>query len=343
MRLLSIQLNNFQAHGQTLIEFAPAITTIKGPTDAGKSAILRALRWVCLNDIAGDAFIKEGEKRTQVTISVREAGTKTSVIRSKGSSHLNSYHFQSVEFKAFGMSVPADIAKLLRLSELNFQSQHDSPFWFNESAAEVSRRLNSIVDLSVIDDALSNIASAVRLAQERKTVSAERLDQAQREYETVKDAEIRVAEFKALKDTHEKSIQAEADHYKLDTLLGKVLVYRDQLRVSRERGADSQAVFSLCGDYCNMSKKLASLNAVLGSLRSYSERSTPPPSFVPVEKAFQAWQEVENRIVSLATLVDNIQRAGASVRQLNAKASACEKRFHQETKGIECPLCGRRN
>ena len=83
-------------------------------------------------------------------------------IQRQRSASNNSYGMDGVEFKAFGNDVPEDIARVLNVSELNFQGQHDAPLWFTESAGEVSRRLNYIVDLSQIDSTLSAIDSIVR-------------------------------------------------------------------------------------------------------------------------------------------------------------------------------------
>ncbi len=70
MRLVSLQLVNFQVHTGLIIDFSPGITTIVGPTDHGKSSILRALRWVCLNDLSGEQFIREGRKSCAVCLFV---------------------------------------------------------------------------------------------------------------------------------------------------------------------------------------------------------------------------------------------------------------------------------
>src|SRR6266480_1075955 len=100
MRLLSIELNDFQAHKKVLVELSPTITTIRGPTDTGKSAILRALRWACLNDIAGEEFIREGQKQTTVIVRV-QAGDVERVIRRIRSTGgvVNTYELGGEEYK----------------------------------------------------------------------------------------------------------------------------------------------------------------------------------------------------------------------------------------------------
>jgi len=154
--LKRIRIKNFQKHDKLDVEFSPNTTTIVGSSDSGKSAVIRALRWACLNKPNGNSFIRHGEKSCKVRIEVDDS----QITRTKGSS--NSYKLNDIKFEAFGTSVPDEIEDTLKLSDLNFQCQHDTPFWFSESAGQVSKNLNQIIDLSIIDKTLSEVASLVR-------------------------------------------------------------------------------------------------------------------------------------------------------------------------------------
>lgn len=342
MRLLSIELSNFQVHGETTIEFAP-ITTIKGPTDTGKSSIIRALRWVCLNDLAGFEFIKEGEKKTKVTLRFYRNKMEWDVARIKSisSTGINTYKLNDKEFKSFGMSVPSDIAYLLQMSELNFQSQHDSPFWFAETAGEVSRKLNSIVDLSVIDTALSNIASAARHAQERRNIISEGLIQAQQELEKIKDAETQIEDFKNLKEVHEKRNKIETAHHRLGDLLSDVNSRREWLKQIREREAEGKELLEACQRALEIEGEVTRLNEVIGRVVHLQTRSVTPPPFAPIEEVFNEWQDYKQEIARLSGLVKEYKRVSIAVKVCEYSAAAAERKFHQETKGKACPLCGK--
>lgn len=58
---MKLRIQNFQAHKDTTIEF-DRITTIVGPSDIGKSAVLRALKWVAKNEPNGTSFVRDGDK-----------------------------------------------------------------------------------------------------------------------------------------------------------------------------------------------------------------------------------------------------------------------------------------
>lgn len=159
--LQSLTLKNFQRHKKKKIVFSPGVTSIVGPSDRGKSAILRALRWVVLNQPSGASFIRHGSKSSEVTLKLD--GVK--VVRSKGRS--NTYKLNGKTHRSFGVSVPMPVAGALKMSELNFQDQHDAPFWFSNSAAQVSKNLNFVVDLSLIDKVLANVATMLRKERSR--------------------------------------------------------------------------------------------------------------------------------------------------------------------------------
>ena len=59
--------------------------------------------------------------------------------------------FDGIEYKAIKTDVPEDIDKIFNINSNNIQQQFDNIFWFSETAGEVGRNLNSIVNLDIID------------------------------------------------------------------------------------------------------------------------------------------------------------------------------------------------
>lgn len=168
-----ILLRNFQVHCRLRVLLDPCVTTILGPSDVGKSSIMRALKWLATNRPAGQAFIRDGERKVIVSV-ITDEGT---VRRIKGTS-VNEYRVNGCVLKAFGNDVPAEVLSVLNMSDINFQVQHEGPFWFSQTAGEVSRQLNQIVDLSIMDSTLGNLASALRRARAEEEVACARLKEA---------------------------------------------------------------------------------------------------------------------------------------------------------------------
>ena len=340
MRLLSIELNNFQCHERLTLEFAASITTLKGATDAGKSAIIRALRWICLNDLAGDEFIKEGEKHAQVLLRFRHDKKESKAVRIRGSGD-NIYQLNGAEYKAFGTSVPSDLAALFRVSEITFQSQHDSPFWFSETAGEVSRRLNSIVDLTVIDTTLAKITSMARQARERKDLIAERLAEAKLEFEKLKDQQPRIDQFRELKDLHDKANKTEASFHRMGELVRGVHSYRNNLQPLKDKSAEGGDLLASCKTAIAFERKANRLNELIGRMAHLQQSSVEPPPFNPVERAFQSWKETLDKTQGLANLLSNLQKLTAQQNARRQMMIVAEQTFHEKTKGKRCPLCGK--
>ena len=337
MQFIDLELVNFQAHKRLTLDLRSPITSLQGATDVGKSAVLRALRWCCLNDIAGDEFIREGAKETSVTLRVQVDKRVHTIRRTRGRE--NTYELDGKEYKAFGTSVPADIAALLQLNEINFQAQHDGPFWFNESAPEVSRRLNAVIDLSVIDTVLSNIASEVRLAQERKAVTEERLQEAKAEWELDKPQLARVEEFEDLLACHNVLARHKEAAERLLSMGNRARDLREHSREREEQWTEGKEVQAAARAALDLSAQCSDLRALVIDAENFQVESKPPPSFDGVEQLHKDWREQDENVESLARLVRRIGEAQLAAEARAVRFKAEEKNFHKQIQGKTCPLC----
>lgn len=171
-----LKSHNFRKHKELDIEFGPGITTITGDNYAGKSTIIRNIKWVTQNLPAGLSVINWDAEKAVSRLEVDSH--KITRTRSKSK---NSYKLDDGEpFGAFGNDVPEPIAQLLNISDLNFQGQHDAPFWFCQTSGEVSKQLNKIVNLDIIDKTQSNLESQKRETTAQITVVTERLKTAKK-------------------------------------------------------------------------------------------------------------------------------------------------------------------
>jgi hypothetical protein len=166
--LEEIILKNFQKHKNRKFKLS-RITVFSGKTNAGKSAVIRALGLACLNRWA-KCYLRHG--KDAVSVLLRADGRK--VFRKKGG-RLNLYSLDGKRFKAFGSSVPAEVAQFLNIGPENFQRQTDPHFWFADTPGQVSKHLNKIVNLDKIDRTLARIGKKVSSATARVGVGKDRL------------------------------------------------------------------------------------------------------------------------------------------------------------------------
>lgn len=198
--LKSVLIENFQIHSRMEIEFDPCVTTIVGKSDTGKSSILRAIKWLVTNRPGGDEFIRQGCDEVRVSLTSEE----WNITRSKGGKEGNTYTLNGSVFKAFGTDIPDEINRVLNIGIVTWGNQHDPPFWFGLSPGQVSKELNAVVNLDLIDSALAAAASEVRRAKATVQVSEDRLAAARERREGLRWVKQAAADFTALEQKHDK-------------------------------------------------------------------------------------------------------------------------------------------
>lgn len=194
----NLHIKNLGPHKEVNIDFEP-ITCIVGKSYRGKSWTLRALRLAALNRPSGTRFIRWGATTAQVEIATKRHTVKR--IRSKTK---NKYVVDGMVLKAFGSKVPQAVQKALNLDTLNFQLQQEMPtgegplFWFALPPSQVSKKLNQIVNLDIIDRVLSNIHTVVYRAQSHLTESQDRLKTAKEKAKALEFVDDMVKEWNAI-------------------------------------------------------------------------------------------------------------------------------------------------
>lgn len=161
---MQVTLRNFQGHENSTLEFIPGINVITGPNGHGKSSIIRAMRSVAL-----------GEKLS------RRHNTSKSSVEIDGCAKLyeggkNKYQVDGVVYEAMRKALPKELTDKLKLSDVNFRSQHQPYFLLSDSPGAVARAMNDLTDLGVIDyvaSALKQEESAISL---KKTQAVEAIE-----------------------------------------------------------------------------------------------------------------------------------------------------------------------
>lgn len=172
----SISLENFQSHKNTTIELSDKITAVVGPSDSGKSAVIRGLLWVLKNNLRGHGYISSWAK--QSTVSMEVGKKKLSRIRSKKE---NNYLLESPENTEVFEAVKSDVpVKLVETGEENIQSQHDPIFMLSKTPGEIARYFNSLIDLDAIDKCLSSIDQKKRRVKNEITIKSETITSTQK-------------------------------------------------------------------------------------------------------------------------------------------------------------------
>ena len=212
-----IEIRNFQSHKNTTLDFTNGVNVFCGESDNGKTAIIRAIRWVAENRPLGtDKLNSTWNDTFKDDMSVKLWLSDDVWVERIRNKSLNGYRYfrdgKEVTLEATGTDVPQVIIDILRLNDVNFQFQMDAPYLLSMSASEASKYFNKIIHLDTIDETLSVADSDKRnLNSEKKVVESDikKYKQKLEELEWLDDAEnilIRIEKYDSLIQVKEDSI-----------------------------------------------------------------------------------------------------------------------------------------
>lgn len=305
--------------------------------------MLRALRWVCLNDLPGNEFIRVGSSKAVVTLELRHR-KQTFILKRKKGKALNTYSLNGQVFKSFLTSVPDPIKALLRVSPINFQGQHDTPFWFNETAGEVSRQLNAVIDLGVIDSALGKAGGIVRQAMEREAICRERLKEIKEKQAVAEAGREQVDNFRALQVQHDQVNKRRKRADKLESLVQSAGECAHTIHTGCERLLELRNVVARASALRAAQQYATTLSNLVELAGNYgTAQRIAVPKFDLVERCWKEYARIYSESENLQALLGEIE---IRIRETARRRLAAENSHMQIEKLNQeriCPLCQRPN
>lgn len=211
IKLEYIEIVNFQSHDNTKLKFDEGVNVIIGPSDSGKTAVIRAMKWIFFNEPSGTDIIKKGEDSAKVTLKLN---TGFKIIRGRSKSK-NYYEIISPEnetqrFEGFGLNVPQEIIDLTGINKidlgnmkksLNIAEQLESPFLITDSPSIKANALGKLAGVDIIDKALGNLSKDMyEINSARKSIEKEIRDQKDilKNFEYLKDEKVKIERLEYL-------------------------------------------------------------------------------------------------------------------------------------------------
>lgn len=162
-----IELNNFQSHADSALDLSPGVNVVVGTSNAGKTAIVRALEWVRRNRPAGTSIIKLGSVGGAAVAVALDTGIIVRRVRSK---RQNKYEVllegKILELEAVGQAVPEEVSKALNIADINVQSQLEPHFMVLDSPGSIAERFSRILSLDKAEEVSSALSSRIRGANQ---------------------------------------------------------------------------------------------------------------------------------------------------------------------------------
>lgn len=156
-----LKATNLQKHEDITLNFIEGVNVITGPTDSGKTAIFRGLKWVLMNEGDSSKLVKHGTQKCTVSVTI----DGNTVERSYSASS-NTYKLNDNLYKSFRTSVPVDIAALVNMDTISIQDRRDLPFMVYYKGSETAEQFSTMLDLNEIQTVTANTNRYVKKVAE---------------------------------------------------------------------------------------------------------------------------------------------------------------------------------
>lgn len=319
MTITRLELVNFRSHAHTLIDLHPGVNVLLGESGQGKTNILRALRWLCLNEPSGDAYIRGGATAARVTATL-EDGTHITRERTKGGT--NRYIItrpgqEPMVLQGFGQGVPLEVQEALgvrpvlidatdtgekRTLLLHCAWQLDPPFLLSLPGADRAKAVGRVAGAHVVDSALRRSVSDHQAAQRREREAAAQ----------VAGLDEQLAQFAGLENLEARLIEARA-----------------LVEDARAKEARVGALRSLEGKYAALQEEMQRLQAVLDETAALELLGLTILTLTAAQDRLQAltslqgrWQQNQEAVNAAGSLLASTARAPEAESRAAALAQA---------------------
>ncbi len=361
-------IENFQSHESTEMEFEDGLNVIVGPSDQGKSAVIRAIKWVLFNQPRGIEFIRHGAKSAKVEI---EMSNGFRVIREKSSSR-NRYTVIDPEgetsvFEGFGNEVPEEVRKAHGVAKvvidtdrdvsLNLGEQLEGPFLVSETGAVKAKAIGRLTGVHIVDRATRECINDIKKENQiegRCKNEIKELEQKLNMYEHLDLLEKNIS----VREENVKEIEKLANTlHKLDTLRSRLSFVNYEIRVESEIIRKTVNIKEIKGKIDDLEKKAhtidrlkrqkVGLENVEKELEKAEQRLSLLDKIKQVETNVLRVSELYTRRSSLERLKNLMNSVESSINEgsiyIANVSKEMEDTLHQYEDGLRkmprCPIC----
>jgi exonuclease SbcC len=347
--ITALEIHNFQSHENTRFDFHSGTNIIIGSSGNGKTACIRALRWVIWNRPSGDAMRSWWGGDTWVRIDTE----KGYVIRSKDKIDkyiLCEHNKEELEFKAFGTGVPEEISTFFNINEVNLQMQLDSPFLISKTPGEIASHFNKIAKLEEIDISNQNINNWIRKLNSNIGYQKEAKEKAIADlarYDFLEEAEVKLelleTQYKRLSDIKNNRKRLSDLLYYIQTLQEEInvesgkVIYEEQLNKIIKNIEEKQ----------KLEKQHSTLSNIFDDINEIKEELKQNGLILlfenPINTLMTLYQNKRDKIFQryqLVAALENINNTKRRIKLAKEKYNQLHKEFDEVFPEI-CPLCNK--
>ncbi|WP_368504111.1 AAA family ATPase [Alkalihalophilus sp. As8PL] len=308
----SIRLENFQSHLDTTIEFAAGLNVLVGQSDSGKTAILRALRWVLFNQPRGTDFVRVGADFARVTVRFTHGVT---IIRERTTSK-NRYIIKEVEkedlvLEGFGIHVPKEVLNAHGMQPLRIDRDHelmihlsqqlDGPFLLEQTSSLRAKTIGRISGAHFLDMAIRDTSKDLSGLNQRVKIEEVELEQ----------LKLGLEPYQALDAQREK---LDATAVKLHDLklkqqrLSELMQLKEQLKTVREEKERATLQFELVEQADRWEKSWDHIRQSYSYAKSLQHKRTDLKEFTKSIAICEQWIEKTKDVTLAAEYTEKIDK-----------------------------------
>ena len=339
-----IQLNNFQAHQNSTLEFVDGLNVITGQSDQGKSSIIHALYWLFLNKPSGTEFVNWNSKSCSVKAFI---GDQT-IERYRGTT--NSYIINGNQFDAVRSDVPQQVSEIIKISSTNIQLQDDPYFLLYSQSGEIAKQLNQVVGIDQIDLSLQYVNKIVRKQNTLYTFLEEEIKSKETElkkYDSVKEVETAYRDYKKINEAKQETLDSLLQLDKAILGLSEFDEMQDYEELLQKLEVKIQRFGTLSEKHDRIENKLSEVANCISDIEDTEQ------FIITVDKGVKSLVKLLKQFVDLKAQFDENEQLKLIVSHTQ-ELSACSKRvirleselqetsteFEELKKELKiCPLC----
>ena len=307
------------------------MTTIVGPTNCGKTAVMRSLVWVIRNKPTGKAFVRHGEEVAKAKLRLA-GGHVVERFRSKDD---NCYTVDGDVLRAMAADVPEKVTNTLRIAEASIQQQHDAPYMLGLSPRGLAEEINRITGCDDVDATLEASRTLLRESKGVTKVRKADLASATQALATTQPTEAFESTLRECELKHTKMQELTAGIDDLDAILAEL---PEEPREFECDFAPFEDLISKLDEIKKDGKQLADLLADLNDLPEAAECELPEGA----NQLSLDLQKLNDEIRSLSATLNESAAIESDLRSATATKEKAESEF-AEMKKQGCPLCGASN
>jgi exonuclease SbcC len=333
-----ISLTNVQSHKHSTLKLSKGINVIIGPSDSGKSAIIRTLDWLLFGG-SNNGLQRTGEKEFSASVLLSE-GTLIERIKS---STKNFYKIDEEEYAAFRTSVPEEVFNVLKMDrEINLQTQHDPIFMLMQSAGKNGSMISEHAGLSIVETSVKKAKSELRDTKSKIEFQKDELDATNVELTALQEKTESIHRIKILvkkiEDLDDNLIDLENDESKLLKLkdkLSKIKITKtNKIQERLDKYSDSiKSLKELRKSKDELQSKLSQLNKGIKFIEIEKSITSKLEKHIESTKFLSEIENKRNRLNYLKSMQDDFRLENDLTKKL--------KEVQNELKGKACPTCGK--